>query len=57
MYPMLEMATMEHYKFLPEINYVYNSDNSINEHKVNMDMVNKYTAMFKNKQKYNKLVL
>ena len=57
MYPMLEMSTTEHYKFLPEINYVYNSDNSINEHKVNMNMVNTYTDLFRGKQKYNKLVL
>ena len=51
------MSTTEHYKFLPEINYVYNSDNSINEHKVNMNMVNTYTDLFRGKQKYNKLVL
>ena len=57
MYPMLEMATEEHYRFMPEINYIYNSDNPINEHKVNMEMVNLYTNILKAKTPYGKLVI
>jgi len=34
MFPMLEMATNAHARFLPEINYVYNEDNPLNEHKL-----------------------
>jgi hypothetical protein len=29
------MAGEEHYRFLDEINYVYNGDNPLNDHKVN----------------------
>lgn len=36
MYPMLEMAGEQRYKFMEDINYVYNELNPINEHKVYM---------------------
>jgi glycosyltransferase involved in cell wall biosynthesis len=34
MFPMLEMAGEQRYKFMKDINYVYNELNPINEHKV-----------------------
>ena len=36
MYPMLEMSGNEHYKFMEDINYVYNEQNPLNDHKVNL---------------------
>lgn len=56
MLPMLEMAGFEHYKFLPEVNLIYNNLNPINDHKVNMDLVNKIAYEIRNKPKYNKLI-
>jgi glycosyltransferase involved in cell wall biosynthesis len=56
MYPMLEMSGDEHYKFLPEINYVYNEQNPLNDHKVNMDSVNEIVKKIKNKTTYKKLI-
>lgn len=37
MYPMIEMAGF-HNHFVPDIVYVYNNDNNINDHKVNIDL-------------------
>jgi len=55
MYPMLEMSGEEHYKFMNEINYVYNEGNPINEHKVDMTMVNDHAQKIRNKKPYDKL--
>ncbi len=49
------MATEEHYRFMPEINYVYNEGNPINEHKVNIGMVNDHANRIRQKEKYKKL--
>jgi glycosyltransferase involved in cell wall biosynthesis len=57
MYPMLEMAGPEHYKFMNEINYVYNAENPINEHKVDMKMVTEHATKIRNKKPYTRLVL
>jgi glycosyltransferase involved in cell wall biosynthesis len=55
MYPMLEMAGLEHFKFVKDILYIYNESNPINDHKVNMskviDSVNKLRA----KQPYERI--
>lgn len=56
MFPMLEMATEEHYTFMSEINYVYNAENPINEHKVDMSMVNDHANRIRSKQRYSKLI-
>jgi glycosyltransferase involved in cell wall biosynthesis len=56
MFPMLEMSGSEHYKFMPEINYVYNADNPINEHKVNMYMVTDHATKIRRKLKYQRLI-
>lgn len=55
MFPMLEMAGDEHYKFLQDILYVYNGDNPINEHKVNIGMVNDHATKIRAKEPYQKL--
>ena len=57
MFPMLEMAGEEHYRFMSEINYIYNETNPINEHKVDMFMVNKHANDIRSKQSYKKLIL
>lgn len=56
MYPMLEMATEEHYTFMKDINYVYNAENPINEHKIDMHMVTDHAQKIRNKKPYKKLV-
>jgi glycosyltransferase involved in cell wall biosynthesis len=56
MYPMLEMSGEEHYTFMSEINYVYNESNPINDHKVDLKLVNDIASKIRNKPKYNKLI-
>jgi hypothetical protein len=55
MFPMFEMSGEEHYRFLPEINYIYNESNPINDHKVNMGNVVSTVNKIRNKTKYEKL--
>tara|TARA_Y100000389_G_scaffold132720_1_gene130178 strand:- start:8702 stop:9421 length:720 start_codon:yes stop_codon:yes gene_type:complete len=55
MYPMLEMSGEEHYKFMNEINYIYNEQNPLNDHKVNMSKVNYYVNYTKKIKKYDLL--
>lgn len=56
MYPMIEMASYEHYRFMPEINYIYNEENPINDHKVNNTKVRDIVNILINKPKYSKLI-
>jgi hypothetical protein len=55
MYPMIEMCGEEHYRFMDEINYIYNESNPINDHKVNMEKVSSTVNIIRSKPKYNKL--
>jgi glycosyltransferase involved in cell wall biosynthesis len=55
MYPMLEMAGEEHYRFMEEINYVYNEENPINDHKINMNSVNKIVNIIRQKKPYDRI--
>lgn len=55
MYPMLEMSGEEHYKFMKEINYVYNDTNPLNDHKVDITLVNQVADKIRKMKKYNKL--
>ena len=55
MLPMLEMAGPEHYKFLPEVNLIYNEQNPLNDHKVDMDLVNKLSLEIRSRKKYKRL--
>lgn len=56
MFPMIEMAGHEHYRFMEEINYIYNSNNPLNDHKINMDSVNEFVVKLRNKKAYKKLI-
>jgi len=55
MFPMLEMAGEKHYKFMDSINYVYNETNPINEHKVDIFMVNDHAGRIRNKPPYKRI--
>lgn len=55
MYPMIEMAGEKHYRFMEDVNYIYNSENPLNDHKVNMGSVNKIVTKIRNKPKYDLL--
>jgi len=55
MFPMFEMCGLEHYRFLPDINYIYNESNPINDHKVNMSKVVQTVNKIRNKKPYSKL--
>jgi glycosyltransferase involved in cell wall biosynthesis len=56
MFSMLEMAGDEHYRFMTEINYVYNETNPLNEHKVIMSSVNQVVSTIRSKPPYKRLV-
>ena len=56
MLPMLEMSGPEHYKYTPDVNLIYNDLNPINDHKVNMLLVDKIATEIRNKPKYEKLI-
>lgn len=57
MFPMLEMATDEHYYFVDDIMYVYNEENPINDHKVDLTMVNTVAMKIRLKKPYDKLYI
>jgi len=53
MYPMLEMAGRKHYHFMKDINYVYNEETPLNDHKVNMPLVQRVCNTIRLMQPYN----
>ena len=55
MFPMFEMSGEKHYRFLSDINYIYNESNPINEHKVNMSNVLHTLNKIRNKPEYKQL--
>ncbi len=55
MLPMLEMSGPQHYRFMPDINYVYNEENPINDHKVNLQRVVKIAEKIRKNYKYSAL--
>jgi hypothetical protein len=57
MFPMYEMAGSLHYRFLKEINYVYNESNPLNDHKVHMEKVNRLVKEIRSKKPYKMLWL
>lgn len=57
MFPMLEMAGEEHYKFIEDILYIYNGENPLNDHKVNLSLVNEIANKIRNKTPYTKLIM
>lgn len=56
MFPMLEMSGDEHYEFITDNLYTYNAENPINEHKVDIGMVNNHATRIRAKQPYQKLI-
>jgi glycosyltransferase involved in cell wall biosynthesis len=55
MYPMLEMSGQEHYKFMTDVNYIYNEQNPLNDHKVDLTLVNDVAVKIRNMKPYKKL--
>jgi len=55
MYPMLEMSGQEHYRFMNEVNYIYNEQNPLNDHKVDMTLVTDIAVKIRNMEPYKKL--
>lgn len=55
MFPMLEMSGEKHYKFMTEINYVYNDTNPLNDHKIDLTLVNEIADKIRKMPKYDVL--
>jgi glycosyltransferase involved in cell wall biosynthesis len=55
MFPMLEMSGNEHYRFMEDVNYIYNAENPINDHKVDLSLVNEIAIKIRNLKPYDKL--
>jgi hypothetical protein len=55
MFPMFEMSGEKHYRHIPNTTYIYNENNPLNDHKVNMPMVNSIVNIIRNKTPYNKI--
>jgi hypothetical protein len=55
MYPMAEMSGIEHYRFMNEVNYIYNESNPLNDHKVNLPKVYETVNKIRNMKPYKKL--
>jgi glycosyltransferase involved in cell wall biosynthesis len=53
MFPMLEMAGEDRYRFMEDINYVYNEQNPLNDHKVDFTLVNEIAIKIRNKPSYS----
>ena len=53
MFPMLEMSGENHFKFIPDVLYIYNESNPLNDHKVNMGKVSSTVNIIRNKVPYN----
>ena len=56
MFPMVEMCGSEHYKFMDEINYIYNESNPINDHKINFSEVQKMNHVIRKLKPYEKII-
>lgn len=54
MFPMLEMAAF-HSKHIPEIMYVYNQSNPINDYKIRLEQVIKMDRLIRSRKKYEPL--
>ena len=54
MLPMLEMSGF-HSKFIPDILYIYNTENPLNDHKVNLNLQQKLSHQILSSPKYEKL--
>ncbi|MCX5921946.1 MAG: glycosyltransferase family A protein [Candidatus Dependentiae bacterium] len=55
MLPMVEMASEEHVGFMPEVLYIYNDDNPINDHRVDKTLQSTLDKFIRTKEKYDAL--
>lgn len=55
MLPMLEMATQNHFKFISQINYIYNELNPLNDNKVSLKKQNHFANYARRKMPYTAL--
>ena len=55
MFPMLEMSGENHFKYIPDVLYIYNESNPLNDHKVNMGKVSSTVNIIRNKPNYKLL--
>jgi len=55
MFPMLEMSGENHFKYIPDVLYIYNESNPLNDHKVNMGKVTSTVNIIRNKPEYQLL--
>jgi len=55
MFPMVEMSGIDHYKFMHDINYVYNEENPLNDHKLHLWRVQQVNSIIRNYEPYKKL--
>ncbi len=56
MVDMFEMAGPSHYKFLTDINYVYDENNPLNDYKINHSIIMKMIEFIKTKPKLIRLI-
>lgn len=54
MYPMIEMAGERH-AFIPDILYVYNCENELNDYKVDVELQHRLSRIIKSKKRYSRL--
>ena len=55
MFPMVEMSGINHYRFMPNVNYVYNEENPLNDHKLHLRRVQHVSSIIRNYKPYEKL--
>jgi glycosyltransferase involved in cell wall biosynthesis len=55
MLPMIEMAREGHYTFIPEVLYIYNNANPLNDHKVDVELQKKLDMVIRSKKRYEAL--
>jgi glycosyltransferase involved in cell wall biosynthesis len=55
MLPMMEMARNGHITFIPEVLYIYNKANPLNDHKIDLELQKKLDMVIRSKQKYEAL--
>lgn len=55
MFPMFDMSGEKKYKYIEDILYIYNEQNPLNDHKVNLSKVREIIGKIKNKSPYQKI--
>jgi glycosyltransferase involved in cell wall biosynthesis len=55
MLPLVEMAGYSHSRYLPQINYVYNASNPLNDFRINVEINARYERLIRSKRPYSLL--